>query len=63
MNLSWDAVETAGRLAFKDYRFKQFKLRYAKRTGKDFKDVWFASTGFKTKDGVLTNVGALFADE
>ena len=25
MHLSWDAVETAGRLAFKAYRFKQFK--------------------------------------
>ena len=63
MHLSWDAVETAGRLAFKDYRFKQFKLRYAKKAGREFKDGWFASTGFKTKDGVLTNAGALFADE
>lgn len=63
MHLSWDAVETAGRLAFKDYRFKQFKLRYAKKTGREFKDSWFVSTGFKTKDGVLTNAGALFADE
>jgi len=63
MHLSWDAVETAGRLAFKDYRFKQFKLRYAKKAGREFKDGWFVSTGFRTKDGVLTNAGALFADE
>ena len=63
MHLSWDAVETAGRLSFKKYRFKQFKLRYENRSGKEFKDSWFVSSGFCAKDGVLTNTGALFADE
>ena len=63
MHLAWDAVETVNRLPFRKYTFKRFKLRYEKKTGKEFRNTWFVSTGLATKDGILTNAGALFADE
>ena len=37
--------------------------RKTKKTGLAFKTTWFVSTGLSTKDGVLTNAGALFADD
>ncbi len=63
MHLSWDGAETAGRLAFRKYTFKRLALRYEEKTGRAFKPTWFVSTGLSTKDGVLTNAGALFADD
>ena len=63
MHLSWDGAETANRLAFRKYTFKRLALRYEEKTGRSFKDTWFVSTGLSTKDGVLTNAGALFSDD
>ena len=63
MHLSWDGAETANRLAFSKYTFKRLALRYEEKTGRPFKKSWFVSTGLSTKRGVLTNAGALFADD
>ena len=63
MHLSWDGAETASRLAFGKFTFKRLALRYEEKTGRAFKSTWFVSTGLSTKGGVLTNAGALFADD
>ena len=63
MHLTWDGAETANRLSFGKYTFKRLKLRYEEKAGRQFKNTWFASTGLCTKGGILTNAGALFADD
>ena len=63
MHLSWDAVETANRLMARKYTFKRLKLRFEKRVQKTVGNADLLSFGLVTKDGVLTNAGALLVDD
>ena len=63
MHLSWDAVETANRLLDRKYTFKRLKLRFEKRVQKMIGKSNLLSFGLVTKEGVLTNAGALLVDD
>lgn len=63
MHLSWDAVETSNRLPARKYTFKRLKLRFEKRVHKTVRNSDFVSFGLLTRDGVLTNAGALLTDD
>ena len=63
MHLSWDAVETANRLPARKYTFKRLKLRFENRVHKNVSNAELISFGLITKDGVLTNAGALLTDD
>ena len=47
----------------KDYAFSKLRERYKKWTGQSFNDKDLISFGLATKDGYLTNAGALIVDE
>ena len=63
MHLSWDAVETSNRLLARKYTFKRLKLRFEKRVHKTVRNSDFVSFGLVTKNGGLTNAGALLTDD
>lgn len=46
-----------------DYSFSLFRARYKKVTGKSFDDKMYTSLNIADADGILTNAGALLADE
>lgn len=46
-----------------DYAFSLLRARYKKVTGKSFEDKLFASLNIADSHGILTNAGALMADE
>lgn len=57
---SFDSLETGYRLG--DYSFEVLRATYHDKTHKAFEDSDFESFGLATDRGVLTNAGALFAD-
>ena len=63
MHLSWDAVETVNRLRANNYTFKRLKLRFDTRVQKTIRPADLASFGLVTKEGILTNAGALLVDD
>ena len=63
MHLSWDAVETINRLSARKFTFKRLKYRFEQRVHKTIKNSDLISYGLITKDGILTNAGALLTDD
>jgi len=63
MHLSWDAVETINRLSSRKFTFKRLKYRFEQRVHKAVRNSDLISYGLITKDGILTNAGALLADD
>ena len=63
MHLSWDAVETINRLPSRKFTFKRLKYRFEQRVHKTVKNSDLISYGLITKDGILTNAGALLTDD
>ena len=63
MHLSWDAVETINRLSSRRFTFKRLKYRFEQRVHKAVKNSDLISYGLITKDGILTNAGALLTDD
>ncbi len=63
MHLSWDAVETVGRLPASRFTFKRLKYRFEQRVHKTIRNADLISFGLATKDGILTNAGALLTDD
>lgn len=63
MHLSWDGAETVNRLSSRKFTFRRLKYRFEQRVHKDVKNADLVSYGLITKDGVLTNAGALLADD
>ena len=63
MHLAWDAVETVNRLRASNYTFKRLKLRFDMRVQKTIRLSDLASFGLVTKEGILTNAGALLVDD
>ena len=57
---SFDSLETGYRLS--DYSFEVLRATYHDKTHKAFEDSDFESFGLATDRGMLTNAGALFAD-
>jgi len=63
MHLSWDAVETVNRLKARAYTFKRLKIRFENRAHRTIKGTDLVSFGLVTREGVLTNAGALLTDD
>ena len=63
MHLSWDAVETINRLSSHKFTFKRLKYRFEQRAHKTVRNSDLVSYGLVTKDGILTNAGALLTDD
>ena len=63
MHLSWDGAETVNRLLSRKFTFKRLKYRFEQRIHKTIKNADLVSYGLIRKDGVLTNAGALLADD
>ena len=63
MHLSWDAVETINRLSSRKFTFKRLKYRFEQRVHKAVNNSDLISYGLITKDGILTNAGALLTDD
>jgi len=60
-NKTYDSLESE--YDFDNYAFSKLRAAYHKKTQKSMGDNDFESFGIVTKNGVLTNAGALFADE
>lgn len=60
-NKTYDSLVTDYR--FEDYSFSKLKAAYYKKTKKSMEQNDFESFGIVDKDGMLTNAGALLADE
>ena len=58
---SFDSLPSQYQLS--NFSFFKLKSLYKNKTGKDFSDDDFESFGLASKDGYLTNAGALLADE
>ena len=63
MHLSWDGAETVNRLSSRKFTFKRLKYRFEQRVHKEVKNADLVSYGLITKCGILTNAGALLADD
>ena len=63
MHLSWDGAETVNRLSSRKFTFKRLKYRFEQRVHKEVKNADLVSYGLITKGGILTNAGALLADD
>ena len=63
MHLSWDGAETVNRLSSRKFTFKRLKYRFDQRVHKEVKNADLVSYGLITKCGILTNAGALLADD
>lgn len=61
LNQSFDSLQS--RYAFSDYTFIKLRRVYKEKTGQDWKETDYQSFGLVTNDGILTNAGALLADE
>ena len=51
------------RLSSRKFTFKRLKCRFEQRVHKEVKNADLVSYGFMTKGGILTNAGALLADD
>ena len=60
-HISYDSLESKKKL--EDVSFKELKIEYKERTGKDFEDKDLKSFGLVNDEGNLTIAGALFADD
>ena len=60
-NKTYDSLDSE--YNFKDYAFSKLRAAYYKKTQKSMEDNNFESFGIITKNGRLTNTGALLADE
>ncbi len=60
---SWDACPTASGKRIQDCRFTILSSNCLDQTGRHLQDTDFRSFGLAGDDGVLTNAGALFADD
>ena len=58
---SFDSLKSP--YAFSDYTFRDLRAKYRTRTGLDMENSDFESFGLATREGVLTNAGALLADD
>lgn len=63
MHLSWDSVETVNRLSVRKFTFKRLKYRFENRVHKKLTNADLMSFGLVAKNGILTNAGALLADD
>lgn len=61
MNRSYDSLESAYK--FKDFAFSKLRERYKVWTGNSFEDKYFDSFEIRDANGLLTNAGALLADD
>ena len=59
-NRTWDTLKSE--YEARDYSFTYFESLYFNTTGKKIEEKDYLSFGLKTKDGFLTNAGALFTD-
>ena len=59
-NRTWDTLKSE--YEAKDFSFTYFESLYFNITGKRIEEKDYLSFGLKTKDGYLTNAGALFTD-
>ena len=60
-NTSWDTQLSGYKTS--DYAFSKLRARYKKWTGNSFDEKDLISFNLATEDGILTNAGALIADE
>ena len=60
-NTTYDSLPSC--YSYEEYAFTKLRSAYRKRTGKELLEVDFISFGLKGDDGILTNAGALLADE
>ena len=60
-HISYDSLQSKKKL--EDVSFKELKVEYKERTGKDFEDKDLKSFGLVNDEGNLTIAGALFADD
>ena len=63
MGVEWDASPMFGSRSRKDFSFTYMTAAFLRETGDRFRDNDFVSCGFETSDGLLTNAGALVADD
>lgn len=61
MNKSFDSLSS--HILIDKASFTKLKVEYYKRTKKEFRDTDFLSFGLADQENILTNAGALFADE
>ena len=61
--MRWDAAPTLGAFKRVDHAFTALLARYRKERKVSFSDSDFESFGLETSDGILTNTGALLADD
>lgn len=59
-HISYDSLQSKKKL--EDVSFKELKIEYKERTGKDFEEKDLKSFGLVNNEGNLTIAGALFAD-
>ncbi|NSS86180.1 putative DNA binding domain-containing protein [Enterococcus faecalis] len=59
-HISYDSLESKKKI--EDVSFKELKIEYKERTGKDFEEKDLKSFGLVNDEGNLTIAGALFAD-
>ncbi|HEP1257235.1 ATP-binding protein [Helcococcus kunzii] len=59
-HVSYDSLQSKKKI--EDVSFKELKIEYKERTGKDFEDKDLKSFGLVNDEGNLTIAGALFAD-
>ncbi|HEO1900507.1 TPA: putative DNA binding domain-containing protein [Streptococcus agalactiae] len=59
-HISYDSLQSKKKI--EDVSFKELKIEYKERTGKDFEDKDLKSFGLVNDEGNLTIAGALFAD-
>ena len=62
-NSSWDICRTPSGKRREDCRFTVLASHFLDQTKRRFDDTYFSSFGLECDDGVLTNAGALFADD
>ena len=62
-NSSWDICRTPSGKRREDCRFTVLASHFLDQTKRRFDDSYFRSFGLECDDGVLTNAGALFADD
>lgn len=60
-HISYDSLQSKKKL--EDVSFKEFKIEYKERTGKDFEEKDLKSFGLVNDENNLTIAGALFADD
>lgn len=62
-NSSWDVCRTPSGKRREDCRFTVLASHFLDQFKRRFDDTYFSSFGLECDDGVLTNAGALFADD